>query len=226
MTVDSVVKLIQRLPAAKTLGDDKYIASAVPDMLGPVTSYIAHIFDWDFVLNEYQLPIVGGQANYVISGAANDLDDIVIVRYGTRPLQKMRQLDAYDFVSAAAGNIEPAHENSALTGGVNVWYQSGVDSNNYPKIVLVDTPQTSDVPLNIQYRKRNINIQVFPQHFDSVFACGVLSYLDPKYDSLFEKKLSKKVRDYKRGGKDMNPMQADPQWVNTNNKIAWLNGRA
>lgn len=216
MDIDELAELLRSLPEARVVSTDlAYWKNVVSSMLPHVLDEIATSFDWDFALNEYSsVTTVSGTAEYALEGQYADMRDIVSIRYGTtnKVLQKFRALDAHDLLV-----------DGTSFGGVGAWYQSGVDSNGFPKVILMDTPSEAK-SLTVMYRKKNIPLAAFPPDFGYVIARGVLSWVSDAKRLFFEMALKKMIKRHKVGGKDYNPMQMDPQIVRTNNDIADLYG--
>lgn len=215
MTVGDLTKIIIAMPEARAISNDEaYWREAVGRVIDPVLDEIAISYDWDFTLNDYTDSSVGGQAEYTLTGESNDLRDIVAIRYGTSltVLIRMRAVDAYDYL-----------ENGSNFGSVAAWYQSGVNSQGYPKITLMDTPATAST-FKVLYRKKGVPLSSFPSDFSWMVVKGVLAFVDSSRRVDFENALRRTIKRYKAGGKDYNQIPADPHIVAGNQTISDLYG--
>lgn len=215
MNVNDIAKVIAAVPANRALGDESYWRDVTANILPSVIDEVTQAFDWDFSITEdTSQSTVADTAEYTLQGKNKDLRDIVTIRLGTKSsvLQKMRRLDAMDLL-----------ENGSNIGSVSAWYQSGVDSSGYPKVVLIDTPTTIET-LKVLYRKRDIPIELFPANFQWVLKAGVISYVQPETRIVFMDAIKRMIKRHRVGGKDYNPAQLDPQIVQANRELNDLYG--
>jgi len=215
ITVENLTKLIATLPEARAINpNEDYWKQMVPTVVSSVLDEITSAYDFDFTLNEYSTTSVSGQAEYEITGDDYDLRDIAGIRYGTDStiIQRMRALDAHDLL-----------EGGSNLGAVQAWYQSGVTANGFPKVTLMDTP-SSAVTIKVYYRKKNLELTMFPDDFGYVVARGVLAWVSESHRLMFEKALKQMIKRHKVGGKDYMMAQLDPHVVHTNRKISDLYG--
>lgn len=211
MTQGDIIAEVSALPQLKDNGSDWGVV--IPKMLPSILDDISQRFDWDFMLREYSTSTVANQAEYALQGAAQDLGDIVQIRYDDdEVLQNIRRLDAYDIVA-----------NNSTVGGVKMWYQSGVDGFGFPKVTLVDTP-SSVKTLKVLYRKKMADITKFPDHFQGLIVNAILMRLGVVSSGSWDNQLREKIRRHKSGGKDYNPAQIDPHMQRTQQKISGLYG--
>lgn len=214
MTVDSIAQIITAIPEMRAVNADKdYWISVIGEMVEQVIAEIGTAYDFDFTLKDYgDVTSIADQTAYVIQGKGKDLRDIVAIRYGTELLDKIGRIDAYEL-----------QESGGSLGGTTAWYISEM-AGDFPKVALIDAPGTTGVALNVLYRRRNIELGTIPDEFGFVIAQGVLSWIQPERRILFERALKKMVKNYRRGGKDVDLVGVDPHITRTNNDIADLYG--
>lgn len=189
------------------------LSQAIPRLLPSILDDIGQRFDWDFLLGEYSTATVANQAEYTLEGSAENLGDIVAIRYDNNVvLQRLRRLDAYDVV-----------DDSGTVGGVKAWYQSGISINGFPKVTLVDTPSEVKT-LKVFYRKKEIGLASFPDHFQGLIVNAYLMRFGKLSPAMWESQLSEKIHRHKAGGKDYNPATIDPHMARTQRKISNLYG--
>lgn len=213
LTVNEIAGIIVSMPTVRSVSsDESYWREAVSRVIRPVLDEIGVSYDWDFSIDNSSETSVGNQSTYELTGNNNNLRDIIAIRYGSdgTTLLRMSAVDAYDRL-----------QNSSTFGSVVAWYQSGVNAQGYPKIVLLDTPATAST-FEVRFRIKDIPLSSFPADFGWMIVKGVLAFVIPELRIEFENALRKTIKRHKAGGKDYNPMTLDPQILAGNQQISSL----
>ena len=211
MTKEKLVAFLKVLPEARKLGDEQFWNDTAPPIADQVVSDIISSYDFPFVFRNYTLPTEANVGEYKIEGESKDIRDIVSIRLGSgySVLPELRPLDAYDAIS------------ETQTGsGINFWYEDRRETDNFPIIILVNTP-SSVQNLYIRYRIKDITLAQFPDEWSHVIAAGVIGWVTGN-DGFYRTKLKQMVKRYKSRGKTTQTMSGDPHMVATNNRIASL----
>ena len=216
MDVGQISTIVAALPEAKDIGGKNFWNGVVPKFVPLIIDEIVGSYDFDFAVNEYSdVTTVANQANYELEGESKDLRDIINIRIGdsNAVLAKLRPLDADDLL-----------DTNDVAGGVGAWYQFGLSGAGFPVITLVRTPTVGGDALKVRYRKNNIPIEDLPDEFGFLIVSGVLGWILPAKRVQDERLLTKVIKRYRYGGKDINRASAGPNIEATNMQISNIYG--
>ena len=211
MTADDIIHLVDSMAAIRAVYPDavdrKDTVRAVVD---DVVSQIASAYDWAFVLDVADETTDGTAAEYSLQGNRKDCRDIINIRFGQTDFELLDKKTAVD-MDEWLTDRDPS--------GTHWWYPSGRDSNGFPKITLVDTPD-ADYTIRYRYRKGNVNLGDFPPEFSNVFVLATAARLLPDMQALYERELGKVISRHSAGGGEDDPARRNYWIMRHNNATA------